>query len=74
MKITERGQLTLPKRLRDKYGITPRTELELLDAEKGILIVKKLHLSHFQKFLGRANARGLPRRTEEFLNLIRDGK
>ena len=74
MKVTERGQITIPKKLRDKYGITTTTEVELSDLPEGILITKQVASSPFRRFLGKANARGLPRHTEEFLELIRDGK
>jgi AbrB family looped-hinge helix DNA binding protein len=41
MKILERGQITIPKKLRDHYGITPSTELDFVEVKDGILIVKK---------------------------------
>ncbi|MCK5197361.1 MAG: AbrB/MazE/SpoVT family DNA-binding domain-containing protein [Spirochaetales bacterium] len=41
MKIMERGQVTIPKKYRDRYGIRPGTELEILPVEDGLLIVKK---------------------------------
>ena len=41
MKIMERGQLTIPKKYRDLYGIRPGTELEMVAKEEGLLIVKK---------------------------------
>ncbi len=74
MKITERGQLTIPKAVREKYGITPATELEVLETVDGILIVKKAGVSPLRKFLGKATARGLPRTTDKFLRLVRDGE
>lgn len=74
MRITERGQVTIPKELRDRFGITPATELDILPREEGLLIVKKLTVSPFARFRGRANAKGLPRTTDEFLDLVRDGE
>ncbi len=41
MKIMERGQVTIPKKYRDLYGIRPGTELEMIAKEEGLLIVKK---------------------------------
>ena len=38
MRITERGQLTIPKKLRERFGITPATELAILEAAEGLLI------------------------------------
>jgi AbrB family looped-hinge helix DNA binding protein len=74
MRITERGQLTIPKKLRDQYGICPATELDVLPVEEGLLIVKRLQASPFRRFRGIANAKGIPRRTDKFLTLVRDGR
>jgi looped-hinge helix DNA binding domain, AbrB family len=41
MKIMERGQITIPKKIRDRYGLKPDTELDILPVEEGILIVKR---------------------------------
>ncbi len=41
MKLMERGQLTIPKKYRVRYGIRPGTELEMIAKEEGLLIVKK---------------------------------
>ena len=45
MKIGERGQLTIPKALREKYGLLPHTEVELVPEEFGVVIKKKVHHS-----------------------------
>ncbi|HPO17531.1 MAG TPA: AbrB/MazE/SpoVT family DNA-binding domain-containing protein [Candidatus Hydrogenedentes bacterium] len=39
--VTDRGQVTIPKALRDRLGIHPRTVLEFSE-ENGRLIVKKV--------------------------------
>ena len=39
--VAERGQVTIPKRLRDRLGITPRTRLQF-DEVRGRLIVTKV--------------------------------
>lgn len=41
MKIGERGQITIPKKLREKYGLFPNIELEFIPEETGIRIQKK---------------------------------
>lgn len=41
MKILERGQVTIPKKLRERYGITPNTELEFVPRPEGLLLVKR---------------------------------
>jgi len=40
MRITRKGQLTVPKRLRDRFGITPDTDLEFRE-ERGKLVLVK---------------------------------
>ena len=74
MKVTERGQVTVPKRLREKYGINSSTEIEFLERNGEILLVKRAAISSLDRFRGIANTRGLPGRTTEFLALVRDGE
>ena len=74
MRITERGQVTIPKALRERYGITPAVELELLEKVEGILIVKKAEVSPLRRFVGKASAKGLPRTTDEFIRRVRGGE
>jgi len=74
MKVTAKGQVTLPKKLRDKYGITPSTEIEFIEKDGMIVIVKKAATSALSRFRGMASRkRGLPRRTDEFLAMLREG-
>ncbi len=39
-RVSERGQVTIPKRLRERLGIEPGTELEF-DTEGGRLVARK---------------------------------
>ena len=53
MKIMERGQITIPKKYRDLYGIRTDTELDMIAKEEGLLIVKKkANQSPFRKVFG----------------------
>ena len=74
MKATERGQVTVPKKLREKYGINSSTEVEFLERNGDILLVKRGAVSSLARFRGIARTRGLPGRTEGFLALLRDGE
>lgn len=38
MRINRRGQVTLPKRLRDSLGLTPGTEVEVVATNGGLLV------------------------------------
>jgi AbrB family looped-hinge helix DNA binding protein len=72
--VTERGQITLPKKIREKYGITPATELDCFEREGAIMIVKKTAVNPLAKYRGIAKGKGLPRTTDEFIRLLREGK
>lgn len=40
--VSERGQVTIPKAIRDRLGIRPGTELDF-EAERGRLVARKLN-------------------------------
>lgn len=46
MKISERGQVTIPKPLRDRYGMNHNVEVEITPTEEGLLIQKRTTLDH----------------------------
>ena len=46
MKISERGQLTIPKPLRDRFGMNHDVEVEVTPAENGLLIRKRPAAEH----------------------------
>lgn len=41
MKVGDRGQITLPKRLRQRFGLQKGSEVEAVEGE-GVIIVRKL--------------------------------
>jgi AbrB family looped-hinge helix DNA binding protein len=56
--VSEKGQVTIPKRLRDRLGIRPGTTLEF-DAEEGKLICRKTDGGDaFRKWRGRGRLPG----------------
>ena len=46
MKISERGQITIPKRLRDRLGMHQDVEIEITPTENGLLIQKRTMAEH----------------------------
>jgi AbrB family looped-hinge helix DNA binding protein len=38
MKLTSKGQVTIPQALRKKFGLLPKTEVAFEEAEGGVLI------------------------------------
>ena len=46
MKISERGQLTIPKPLRKRFGLQKNVEIELIPVKNGLLIQRRIHGKH----------------------------
>ena len=41
MRISERGQITIPKHLRDRFGMNRDVEVEITPTDSGLLIRKR---------------------------------
>ncbi|MYE47403.1 MAG: AbrB/MazE/SpoVT family DNA-binding domain-containing protein [Chloroflexi bacterium] len=46
MRVSERGQITIPKRLRDRFGMNHNVEVEITPTDQGLLIRKKTAVEH----------------------------
>ena len=46
MRISERGQITIPKNLRDRFGLHHDVEVEISATEQGLLIRKRAAAEH----------------------------
>ena len=46
MKISERGQITIPKHLRERFGMNHNVEVEISPTEQGLLIRKRTIAEH----------------------------
>ncbi len=46
MRISERGQITIPKPLRERFGMHHNVEVEITPTEKGLLIQKRATALH----------------------------
>ncbi len=69
MKIGEKGQITIPKELREKYGFFPSIEIEIISEDGGIKIQKKKkHKSPVQEVYG---ILGKKDKTDEYIEEIR---
>ena len=44
-RVTEKGQATIPKRLREKYDLEPGDEVVWMDTEDGIVVKKRTRTS-----------------------------
>lgn len=52
MKVTRRGQVTIPKAIRERTGIDQGTEVEFQEDEGRIVIVKALCQNPFEAWVG----------------------
>ncbi len=71
-KVGERGQITIPKKLRDRYGVQPGMELELHESAEGIVLRKQDLASTLERLKGTVYIGNLS--TDEFLAKVRDGE
>jgi AbrB family looped-hinge helix DNA binding protein len=53
-RIAERGQVTVPKELRDRFALEPRTEVEFATDGEIILLRKKARSMDLDKWKGKA--------------------
>ncbi len=69
--VSEKGQITIPKAIRDKLGIKSGTILDIDNIEGKLVGIKIQPVDAFQKWRGRGK---LPNdlKVDEYLNLIRE--
>ncbi len=69
MRISERGQITIPKKLRDRFGMNHNVEVEITPTRNGLLIHKRTAAKHpverVYAILGRGGS------TDDYLEEIR---
>ena len=55
IKVTSKGQVTIPKKLREKMGLKPGDYLEIKEESEGYLINKKVDKEKIEKYVGILN-------------------
>lgn len=69
MRVSERGQITIPKKLRDRFGMNHNVEVELTPTRSGLLLRKRSTAKHpvesVYAILGRGGS------TDDYLEEIR---
>ena len=72
MRITGKGQVTIPAALRKKHGLKPRAEIVVVDRPDGVLVAKLPRTPDGKRVVS-ALLRGgkLKGRTEQWLRLTR---
>lgn len=51
-KVTSKGQVTIPKDVRERMGLRPGDEIEFAEDQKGFRVQKSLEPSPFKKWRG----------------------
>jgi AbrB family looped-hinge helix DNA binding protein len=73
MRITTKGQVTIPQHIREKLGMTPATEIEFIEEKGKVYIIKKAGPNktghRFRKLRGVATVRMT---TDEIMALTRE--
>jgi AbrB family looped-hinge helix DNA binding protein len=72
MNVTSKGQVTIPRKIREKYNITPFSEVDFVEENGRVYLVKlkkaKTHRSKFSHLRGIATVK---LSTEEIMALTR---
>ncbi len=73
MRITSKGQVTIPKAIREKMGLLPDTEVEFMVEGKIVVLQKvKSKSSRGKKIISRMKGRAtVPMSTDEIMSLTR---
>ncbi len=75
MRITIKGQVTIPQHIREKYKITPNSEINFEEKDNRVYLTKKITPTHkknkFQRLRGIASIR---MSTDEIMSLTRGNK
>jgi AbrB family looped-hinge helix DNA binding protein len=75
MRVTTKGQVTIPQNIREKLGITPATEIDFIEEKDRVYLVKKkgknITKRKFNKLRGIATVKMT---TDEIMALTRGDK
>lgn len=75
MRVTTKGQVTIPQSIREKLGITPGTEVDFLEEEGRIYLVRQrgatAKTNKFRRLRGCATVKMT---TDEIMSLTREDK
>jgi AbrB family looped-hinge helix DNA binding protein len=52
MKVTTKGQVTIPKEVREAMGIDPGDEVEFVETEDGYVLRKRVEENPFERWRG----------------------
>ncbi|MBW2109321.1 MAG: AbrB/MazE/SpoVT family DNA-binding domain-containing protein [Deltaproteobacteria bacterium] len=52
-KVTVKGQITIPKQIRSKFGLVPGTDVDVVAQDNKVVLVKNVKQNSFLNWLGR---------------------
>ncbi|MFO1258586.1 MAG: AbrB/MazE/SpoVT family DNA-binding domain-containing protein [Gammaproteobacteria bacterium] len=68
MHITQKGQVTIPQHIREKFGLLPHTEVEFIIQNDTVVLRRKAGSSQFKRMRGLAKGKFT---TDEIMALTR---
>jgi AbrB family looped-hinge helix DNA binding protein len=75
MRVTTKGQVTIPQEIREKFGITPAVEIDFIEEKGRVYLVKRKGIpkrtNKLSKWRGIGNVRMT---TDEIMALTRGNK
>ena len=72
MRVTTKGQVTIPRNIRESLGITPETEIDFIEDDGKFYIVKTNESRVKGKFKSLRGIATAKMSTDEIMNLTRD--
>jgi len=74
MRVTVKGQVTIPQRIREKLGITPAVEVDFIEEKDRVYLVKKNVSTTGRTFRKLRGAASVKMTTDEIMALTRDDR
>lgn len=70
MRITTKGQVTIPKPIRERFGLTPGSEIRFVEKDHRVVLEKTKGEDVWDKYTGFLKG-GPWKRTDDFIRAVR---
>ena len=74
MRVTSKGQVTMPRHFREKLGIAPKSEVEFLEEGDRVYLLRKRTSGRNNRFKALRGVATVKMTTEEIMKLTRGGE
>jgi len=71
MRVTRKGQVTVPKELRERFGITSETDIEFREERGKLVLVKKSVSSALGRIRGKIKRLPVGKDVDDYLRITR---